>query len=248
MESRFLKIMFIVCASLPLVSFADTSLDKPAEPHHIDSILYAYQHATLSGGLVADINSISVKNGEHITKGETLISFDCTQYKATLLKAEADESKTKVAYRAFKRQHELQLTSNMELAQATAAYKSAKAELIIQRDNVKKCILKAPYEGEVDTIYVQPYEKVQPNMPLISITDNSKLLLSLDVPSKWLSWLTKGAAFTINVPDTGQSYKTTVSRISTSVNSASGTISIYAEIENADGKLRNGMKVVAEFK
>jgi multidrug efflux pump subunit AcrA (membrane-fusion protein) len=71
--------------------------------------------------------------------------------------------------------------------------------------------------------------------------------LRLNVPSKWLAWLTLGRRFMVVIDETSRIYQARVAAINARVDAASQTIELEATVDKPGPELLPGMSGTAQF-
>ncbi len=208
----------------------------------------AHDKATLSSEIAANISHLPFREGDSFRAGQTLISFDCALYRASLSKAEASAQAARQTLKVDKRLAELNSIGNLEVEQAAAKVKEAEAEVAAMRVTVGKCTLAAPFSGSVAKLDVAAHEFVSPGKPLMDILDTRHLELQMIVPSRWLAWLKKGSGFTVKVDELGKEYRAHVVRLGARIDPVSQTIAIVGEVQGPHSELLAGMSGWARLK
>ena len=116
------------------------------------------------------VKSVLVDVGQHVKKGQALVTLDATVYQARVMEAEAGVERVKEegldADRDLARVKELYsraVSSTTELdqsklrhARTASAVKEAQARLIIARKNLEDSTLRAPFDGTVTARMAEP--------------------------------------------------------------------------------------------
>jgi hypothetical protein len=202
-------------------------------------------------GLFAQVNypvvRIFKRMGDRFEKDEILIELENTVTQSNHEKA---FSQLEEAYSKFIATGQLfknRLASLFELKEAEAEVAKAKAELILAETNLNSTQITAPYEGVVDTVYIEEYEMPQSNKELIKILDDKVLIAKFLVPSKLLSVLKIGTLFSIHLSETDEVLEAAISRIGGMIDPASSTVKIEADIDNSEKKYKAGISGIATF-
>ena len=140
-------------------------------------------HSTpLSMQTTGRVVSIAVKNGQRVTKGQTLLEVDNTQAMNTLRTAEASLRHAQDGHDRVSKVHEKGVVSDQkmveiesQLAQAQSLYEAAQQQL-------KECTLTAPCDGVVDGLNMAIGQTVLPGTTLCSILDISAFSVRFTVP------------------------------------------------------------------
>jgi RND family efflux transporter MFP subunit len=210
--------------------------------------LIAVQQSALSAELAAKVARLPFKEGESFKAGDLLIAFDCALYRAQSDKAQAQADQAEQTLKVSERLSALNSISKLELEQAQGKVKETRAEAEVMSVTVEKCQLFAPFSGRVSGVHVEVHQFVTQGKPLLDIIDPTRLEVRMIVPSRWLSWLTKGSRFNVHVEDLGRNYAAHVTRVGARVDPVSQTVSVAGEIEGAPQELLPGMSGTVTFK
>jgi RND family efflux transporter MFP subunit len=196
----------------------------------------------------AYVDTVLFRPGATVKKGDVLATLDCrdasASAQATLMAARALEAKQVAISKEAERLHAMldggfvsanevekkQAESNAEAASILAA----KAKLAGSSLEVNDCILKAPFDGEVDTRYADPGTFAKPGTPILSIVDRSTIRISADVPETDFANVAPGTPVKIKVLSTGQALDSAITRRAPSADLLTRTI--HLEIDVLDAK------------
>ncbi|MCP4700584.1 MAG: efflux RND transporter periplasmic adaptor subunit [Gammaproteobacteria bacterium] len=238
-----------VWMSVVLCVFGVFSPDAKAEPRTagIRVLLVAHIETTLSSQIRGRIEQLKIKSGESFKRNQTLVKFDCRLYQAQLQKAQAQLLGEQKKHEANLSLQSFKAIGELEVAVSEAEQLQAKADVLLHKVQTSLCEIKAPFRGRIISLHTAPYASVSPGDPLIDILDDTRLEMQLHVPSQWLSWLKKGAKFTVNIDETGRSYHAQVIRLGAKVDPVSQTLEISARVLDKDKHLLAGMSGAAAF-
>jgi multidrug resistance efflux pump len=123
----------------------------------------------------------------------------------------------------------------------------AKAQIDLSHAQLAQCTVSAPFTGRVSKLHVREYQGVNVGQPLMDIVSSGPLRVRLNAPSKWLSWLARGARFEVRVDETGKTYPAVVTAINSRVDAVSQTIEVEGKIAEDFAELLAGMSGNARF-
>ncbi len=204
--------------------------------------------ATLSSEIPARILKLPFKHGDRFKKGQVLVQFDCALYKAELAAANATLNAEEKKYENNQQLLELNAISRIETDISETGVKKAEAEKQIADVRVRRCIVRAPYDGRVVDTFVNEHESVGPDQDLLSILSDKILEIELIIPSMWLNWLKSKVTFVFHVDETRQRYQARVSQLGASVDPVSQTIRVKGVFESKADNVLSGMSGTAIFK
>ncbi|WP_414932310.1 efflux RND transporter periplasmic adaptor subunit [Vibrio europaeus] len=139
--------------------------------------------------LDGEIASILVKEGDNVTKGQTIAMLDDAKTKQKLNDAQA---KYELALKQVKRGQELRtnkMISRAELDELTANFQLAEANLGSAKAAMKYMRLRAPFDGVVSSVDKKKFENVSPGEQVIAIHQNNKVYVKIEVSDSVLAML-----------------------------------------------------------
>ena len=216
--------------------------------NNIRGLVKPVTSATISSESSARIIKLPYYMGDAFTKGETLVEFDCSLHNAELAAAKAELDAEQKKHENNLQLLALNAISKIEVDISETNVKKAEAEKQIANVRVRRCVIRAPYDGRVIDTLVNEHESVNPDQPLISILSDKKLQIELIVPSGWLTWLKKGIEFQFLIDETGRSHKAKIAQLGASVDPVSQTIRVKGIFESHSAEVLSGMSGTATFR
>ena len=217
------------------------------ETYSSRALVTATEEAVLSSEISAKITSIPFQSGDYFKKNDILVQFDCSLFQAQTEVVKSEHESAIITLKNNTELAEMRSIGLYEVELAQSAVNKAEAELEIARLNTKRCTIKAPYNGRVAKVYVNEYESIERQQPLIEIIGSGILEAQLLVSSKWLSWLVKDYPIKILVDETKKTYDATIESIGANIDPVSQTIDITAKFSENYDSLLPGMSGTASF-
>ena len=131
--------------------------------------------------------------------------------------------------------------------QETTAADKARSQVRLRASQLAYCKVSAPFGGNVARLRVKASESVNAGQPLVDLVNPASLKAQMFVPASWIAWLRPGAPLTLEVRETGQTFKALVSKINSRVDGVSQQLEVEARIEKGGGRLLPGMVGSAMF-
>ncbi len=139
-------------------------------------------------------------------------------------------------------------TAQAQLQQALSTFEQAQAQVDVSQADLGFKQVVAPVAGFLGDVSLKVGDYVQAGDTLATITQNSALLLRIQVPTTRASQLRTGIPVELLSPDTGEPLATgSVSFISPEVDGAGQSILVKARFPNEAGNLRDGQFVRARL-
>lgn len=210
----------------------------------IDTVgqLRANNEVTLRSEMAGRINEIKFNEGEHVDKDAILIQFEDADLRAELEAARAELTLRDADHQRLTQLREKRIESVKKYDETKAAFEGAKARVDKAQAALDKATIKAPFEGTIGLIDIDPGAFVQAAQDLVKLVDNTPIYADFKVPEKYLHDISVGQLAEVKVdafPD--QKFVATVEAIDSSVDGQSHSIALRATIPNDDGRLRSGL-------
>jgi len=205
-----------------------------------------FQHKIeLQGGVETDqnimINSesagiirrIQVKEGQKVSKGQTLITID-----AEILQNSIEELNTalEMANYMFNKQkslHEQGLGTEIEFEQSKNQKKSLESKLKTLKSQRGKTVVKAPFSGSIDQIFTHLGEMASPQAPLIRLVNNKNIRITANVSENHLGNIKLGTGVDVIFPSLNDTtLHTKVSYMGSYIDPVNRTFRIHVELNN----------------
>ncbi len=128
------------------------------------------------------LDSVAVKEGQAVKKGQLLFKLLPVIYKAKLHADEAELLAAEIALRNSKKLFEKDIVSDQELALARAEREKAKAKVELAKAELSFTEIRAPFDGIVDRQYEQQGSLTEEGDMLTKISDNEVMWVYFNVP------------------------------------------------------------------
>lgn len=142
----------------------------------------ATERASLSFQVSGEIQSIEVKMGTVVKKGEVLASLDPTDYQFAYEARLAEFNLAKTAYQRAEQLHNKKLISVDTFDQSYTTYKAAEAALEQAKTDLDYTQIIAPFDGVISLTLSKQNQVVAASQPIMNIIDNSVMDVVLTIP------------------------------------------------------------------
>jgi RND family efflux transporter MFP subunit len=194
----------------------------------------------------AYVETVLVRPGATVRKGEVLATLDCRQAsaatKAIAARARAlDARQRALAHEASRTQGLLNggFVSPNEAEQKTAQSASEAAQVDSERANLARssldvddCVLRAPFNGEIAQRAVDPGAFVRPGNTIVTVIDRDTVRMTADAPEMDFDLVPAGTKVAIHVYATARDLPGTITRRSPAADPSTRTV--HFEIDLAD--------------
>ena len=241
---------------LPSVSAAQVESVDLKEEIRASGDLKARLHTTIAAEVEGRITEISVDEGGHVAKGAVVIEIDperrrleLTSGRAQLTQAQANFENARRQTERFRKLRTQEVASDQqldaaetELTLARSRVDAARAALGVTERALADASVSAPFAGMIARRSVQLGEFVQTGKPLVELVALDPLEVVFSLTELDTERVRNGQQIDVSVgafPD--RVFHGVVTFISPTVDPATRTLRIKAEIDNREGHLRPGL-------
>ena len=241
---------------LPSVSTARIERVDLEQAIRASGDLNAKLHTTVAAEIEGRVTGIEVEEGTWVEEGDVVLELDPERRQLELAAARAGLAQARAQYGKERRQtdrvrklHTQNVASQQKLDEAEATLELARAQLAAARAevgvlerSVADANVAAPFAGRVARRHVDLGEFVQPGNALFELVDLDPLEVVFSLTELDTQRVREGQTVEIAVgafPD--RVFEGEVRFVAPTVDPATRTLRIKAEVANADGLLRPGL-------
>lgn len=222
--------------STPLVTVTTIRMEdfshKVEVPGTVETDLNSLINAEASGV----ITKIHVKEGQKVTKGQSLISIDAEILSSNIAELETSLELAEYMFEKQQRLMDQGVGIEIEYEQAKNQKLSLEKKLKTLKSQRGKTVVKAPFTGVIDDIMVNVGEMAAPQFPLLRIVNNNSVTINASLSENLLSKVNEGTAVELVFPSMNDT--TIVSTISNKGNYVDPTNRTFrVQIEIKDNKV-----------
>jgi len=227
--------------------------------HYVATVEPWMQAAVGPQFVAAYADTVLVRPGASVKRGQVLATLDCRDanatWRAVSMQARAIESRQKALANEAARVNSLLdggYVAPNEAEQKLAGSESELAELMATQAKlagtslaVNDCILRSPFDGEIVARSVDPGAFVRPGNPIVSVVDRSTVRVTAEVPEGDFAFVAAGKPVKIKMLATSQETSGTIARRSPAANDSTRTV--HFEIDLPDPQCQFPVGTTAEL-
>jgi membrane fusion protein, multidrug efflux system len=186
--------------------------------------------------------AVRFREGDRVRKGAVLVELDSAEAKADLEEAQAALAESENQFKRSRDLYAQQALSVSQLDQIEATLKGNRARVSAATARLDDTVIRASFDGRTGFRRVSVGSLVNPGTIITTLDDTSIINLDFTVPETYFYMLERGLRVTARsagLPD--RVFEGTVSNLGSRVDPVTRSITVRAEIPNADGVLRPGM-------
>ena len=153
--------------------------------------------AVLSSRIQGTIDTLLVREGTRVTKGQTLLQLDNRDVQADLARAKAEEENARTQLARMNALLKDEAVSKQEVENASRAFKVAEANRKAVLAQLSYTVVKAPFDGVITEKKVEAGELASPGQPLLKMEDPLQLRLEATVAEGDLKAIAQGGRISV---------------------------------------------------
>jgi membrane fusion protein (multidrug efflux system) len=185
------------------------------------------------------LTSLTVKAGQKVSKGQILGRVDDAGMSAQLASAENQYSLAKTTFDRQKNLWDQKIGSEIQYLQAQTQMISAQKGVSQIRAQLSKTVIRAPFSGTIDEVFVEKGQVVSPSAQgLMRIVNLGNMFVSTSVPETYIGKLKVGDQVDVYLTSLGKTYKGKVRQVGNFINPNNRSFGIEVSIPNPENLLR----------
>lgn len=185
------------------------------------------------------VEHIGAARGADVNRSEVIVRLDQRDRSARLAQAEATVKQRQVEYEGRMRLKSESYVSEAQLQEAIALLEAAKTELTRARLDLDYMTIRAPFDGALQSRFVEIGDFVKVGDPIATFVDNRTMIVSANVSEFDARFVKPGQAAEARLA-TGETVRGTVRYVAPVADAATRTFVVELEVDNSDGMLRAG--------
>lgn len=206
------------------------------------------RNVTINSAATAEVMRVHVEKGDKVRKGQLLIIQDAEAIHRNIAEL---ESSLELATTRFERQANLweqKIGTEMQYLEAKNNKESLESRLASARSQLTSYILKAPFSGTVDEVFVKEGEVTMPGVPMLRLVSLEDMYIVADVSEAYLGQFEKGDSVTVRFPSLKKNIQSVISSVGQVINENNRTFEVQVKLPKDASLLRPNLLAVLEIK
>jgi RND family efflux transporter MFP subunit len=210
--------------------------------HYIDvqGSVDARENVNVSARVPGVITAIFVREGQQVTKGQTLAQIDDQVLRANMAELSTQLDLANTLYEKQQNLWSQKIGSELQYLNAKNQKESLEKKMATLRDQQSQTHIIAPITGTVDAVIAKVGDNAAPGAPAFRVVNVNNLKVTANVAEAYAGLLKTGDAVVISFPDINKEIRSNISFASRTIDPLSRTIKIEVPLK-ADNTLRPNM-------
>ena len=185
------------------------------------------------------LTSLNVKAGQRVSKGQVLARVDDAGMSQQLASAENQYQLAKTTFERQKNLWDKKIGSEIQFLQAQTQMVSAQKTVSQLQAQLSKTVIRAPFSGTIDEVFVEKGEVVAPSAQgLMRIVNLGNMYVSTTVPESYIGKIKVGDNVDVFLTSLGKTYKGKVRQVGSFINPNNRSFGIEVSVPNPENLLR----------
>ncbi len=185
------------------------------------------------------LTSLTIKAGQRVGKGQILGRVDDAGLSQQLAGLESQYALAKTAFERQKNLWDKKIGSEIQFLQAQTQMIAAQKAVAQLKAQLAKTIIRAPFTGTIDEVFVEKGQVVSPNpQGLMRIVNLSNMYVSTSVPETYIGKIKTGTLVDVFIPSIDKNYQGKVRQVGNFINPSNRSFGIEIAVPNHESLLR----------
>ncbi|GLX77892.1 hemolysin D [Thalassotalea insulae] len=195
---------------------------------------------TLKAEISGQVTEVLAQRGSRVIKGQVIARLALNDLQSQLTRSQALLKQREIEYQGAKKLNAEGYQGKAQLSSAQANLAAVKADIKRYQIAIENTVIKAPFDGVLNTRYVEQGDYVQSGDDIAMIADLDPLVVRAYVTENQIAQLSVGQSADISLLNK-QAVQGRVRYIASVANEATNTFKIEVTIDNADYQLLAGL-------
>lgn len=189
------------------------------------------------------ITHVFVREGDQVSKGQTLAQIDNTLMNRSIEELKAGLELANTVYDRQKNLWDQKIGTEVQFLQAKNNKESLEKRLATMNEQLDMTRVKSLINGTVDAVNVKVGENAAPGAPAFRVINTDKLKIVAGVSEAFITSIKKGNKVMVEISDTGKKIEATVSFVGRNIDQLSRTFPVEVALPTS-ADLRPNMTAV----
>jgi len=206
------------------------------------------KNVIVSAENMGNINSILVKEGNDVAKGQLLLSMNTELFQRGLEQLETEYSLAKTMFEKQENLWKQNIGTEVQYLQAKNRVEGLENQIANIKTQISKSQVRAPFAGTIEEVMVREGEMASTGMPLFRIVNHKDMYVKADLSEAYIGKFKKGDKIIINFPSVNQDIESTISSVGQVIDENNRTFSIEATLPETAFKIKPNLVAILKIK
>lgn len=184
------------------------------------------------------IIQIFVKEGQQVSKGETLVQIDNSIVESSMIELQTELNLATTTFERQERLWQQNIGSELQFLQAKAKKEGLENKLNSLEEQAKKLVISAPFSGVIDEVFAKVGGVAAPQIPAIRLVNLNTIHVESEVTESYLKSIKKGTEVELFFPSISKYISAKINQVGSYINPNNRSFKIRININNPNNELK----------
>jgi RND family efflux transporter MFP subunit len=179
------------------------------------------------------LKAVYVKEGQRVTKGQTLAQIDNSVVTQNMEGMKAQLELAKTIYQRQKNLWDQKIGTEVQYLQAKTNMESLEKQLASVQEQNDMTRITSPINGTVDQVTAKIGENIAPGMPAVRVVNTSDLKIKANVSEAYITNIAKGNKVIVTIPELKRDIVAQVTFVATTIDQLSRTFAVEVKLPSS---------------
>jgi len=190
------------------------------------------KNVNISAETMGRILDIPAVEGMRVSKGQVIARIDAESIQQNVEEMENGLSLARTVFEKQERLWNQKIGTEIQYLEAKNRKEGLEKSLASMKSQLAKSVVRAPFNGTIETVRVKLGELVQPGSQMFQFVGESDLFIEADISESYISVLAKGDSVAITFPSIKKTINTKVSATGSIINPNNRTFKVEVFLPN----------------
>jgi membrane fusion protein, multidrug efflux system len=166
----------------------------------VNGSVEAVRNAIISPETNGQMSSITVSSGERVGEGRVVARLNTSVIERNIEEVKTQLEMAETVYQRQQRLWKQGIGSEMQYLEAQNAYRNLRSRLATLESQLDLAVLRAPFAGIVDEIFIKEGELASPGTPVMQIVNLATLNVNADISERYIGQVNRGDSVILRFP------------------------------------------------
>ncbi|MEM8966035.1 MAG: efflux RND transporter periplasmic adaptor subunit [Bacteroidota bacterium] len=203
---------------------------------------------TISAEAPAMVKSVPVVEGESVRKGQVLATQNAETIRRNIQELQTSLELAQTRYNRQKNLWDQNIGTEFQYLEAKNSVESLERRIASLQAQLNNYIVRAPFSGTIDEVFVKEGEMAQPGFPMLRLVSLTNMYIESDISEAFLGEFQQGDSVMVEFPSLNENIVSSISSVGKVINENNRTFKIEIKLPNTMELLRPNLLAVLRIK
>ena len=205
------------------------------------------KNVSVSAEVMGRIDYVYAKLGDKVKKGQKLAKLDAETLSNQIAELQTAYDLAQVVYNRQKNLWDNKIGSEIQYLEAKNNKEMLERQLKTARTQLAKATIVAPFEGNVDEVFIKQGEMAQPGLPMFRVISFEDMYIDADISERFIARFKVGDQVKVSFPALERTLTSTIASVGNVINEKNRTFKIEIRLPSNSRDVKPNLTAVLEM-